>query len=307
MPERFDYLILGSAGFVGSNFLVEASRDHATIGHRRALPRNCRSDVRTIAADLSDVGAVGDVVREANARIVVNCIAEANIDVCERDAQRAELLNAQVPGELARACATVGSRFVHLSTDAVFGVGSGPFDEYDDPVPRSTYARTKLDGEQAALDADPTTLVLRTNVVGWSPSGHRSLLEYFHSGMVSGRPTPGFIDVSFRPLVPQHLWRILVRLVESGCSGVFHATGADYLTKYEFGTRVARVFGLDEHLVVRSSVKDSALVAPRSNTMDVGSARMPAVGLEPPAIDDGLALMRDLEASGHRALLAGLH
>lgn len=306
LPERSDFLILGSAGFVGSNFLVEASRDHVAIGHRRALTGDCVPDVHMIAADLSDPAAVGDVVQAANARVVVNCAAMADIDACERDVEAARRVNSRMPQELARACAKVGSRFVHLSTDAVFGAGNGPFDEFDGPAARSVYARTKLEGEQAALDADPSTLVLRTNVVGWSPSGQRSLLEYFHSGLTSGGPTPGFIDVSFRPLVPQHLWRILVQLVELGCSGVFHATGADYITKFEFGTRVARVFGLDETLVQRSSVKEGALVAPRSSALNVVSVRMPSVGLEPPAIDDGLSLMRQLEESGHREMLAGL-
>jgi dTDP-4-dehydrorhamnose reductase len=48
---------------------------------------------------------------------------------------------------LAVACARVGAHLVHVSTDYVFsGEKSGPYDEWDEPDPRSVYGRSKLGG-----------------------------------------------------------------------------------------------------------------------------------------------------------------
>jgi dTDP-4-dehydrorhamnose reductase len=74
---------------------------------------------------------------------------------------------------IARACATVGSRFVTFSTDYVFdGTKSGGYVESDDTAPINVYGSTKREGEVLALEADPHALVVRTS---WVMSGtHRS-------------------------------------------------------------------------------------------------------------------------------------
>ena len=51
---------------------------------------------------------------------LINCAALANLEECERHPDQARRLNAEIPGELAGACAERNIKFVHLSTDAVF-------------------------------------------------------------------------------------------------------------------------------------------------------------------------------------------
>ncbi|MEY8567398.1 NAD(P)-dependent oxidoreductase [Corynebacteriaceae bacterium 7-707] len=103
--------------------------------------------------------------------VMINTAAWTDVDGAEDPANRrvVEAVNAVAPGELARAAAAAGVRFIHVSTDYVF---SGPAPEGsrgwrpDDPVhPANEYGRTKGDGERAVLDAGGT--VVRTSWV-WS-------------------------------------------------------------------------------------------------------------------------------------------
>lgn len=117
--------------------------------------------------DVTDAAAVRAAVHAAAAGgelVVVNCAAYTRVDAAETDVAAARAVNAVAPGLLAAACAEVGARLVHVSTDYVFsGQASRPYD-VDDPVgPRSVYGQTKLAGERAALAAHPHgTYVVRT-------------------------------------------------------------------------------------------------------------------------------------------------
>ena len=93
------------------------------------------------------------------------------MDRCETEVDECQHWNAEVPGALAQRGAGA-RRFVYFSTDYVFDGTGGPYGE-DDPVgPISAYARSKLAGERAVLETDPTALVVRTTVVyGPEPQG----------------------------------------------------------------------------------------------------------------------------------------
>jgi dTDP-4-dehydrorhamnose reductase len=87
---------------------------------------------------------------------VINAVAYNNVDAAEDPANRpiAWKLNAEVPGELARAARDAGAAFVHYSTDYVFA-GQKPegYVESDTPDPISAYGESKFAGEQAVATA----------------------------------------------------------------------------------------------------------------------------------------------------------
>jgi dTDP-4-dehydrorhamnose reductase len=50
--------------------------------------------------------------------------------------------------------------------------------------------------------------------------------------------------------------------------------GAERLSKYEFGLRLARRFGLDENLITPVSWQDQGLTAPRSPDLSLNSSKL---------------------------------
>lgn len=72
------------------------------------------------------------------------------------------LVNAYGPHHLARACDTVGSRLIHVSTDCVFGQRDGPSHEATPPCPEELYGASKLAGEVTY----GKHLTVRTSFVG---------------------------------------------------------------------------------------------------------------------------------------------
>jgi len=281
-------LITGASGLLGLNLALEAAREHVVHGVVRSHPLGTQA-FTVITADLLAPGALERVFDQAQPEWVIHCAALANVDACERAPALARRLNGELPGSLAALAARGGARLIHVSTDAVFDGRRGDYTEADRPNPLSHYARTKLAGERAVAEAYPEAIIARVNLFGWSLSGARSLAEFFFYNLGRGEVVNGFTDVYFCPLLASHLARLFLRMLALDLHGLYHVVSSQCLSKYEFGVALARQFGLDETLIMPTSVAESGLLATRSPRLTLRTDRLArALGAPPPPLAPGL-------------------
>lgn len=96
----------------------------------------------------------------------INCAAYTAVDKAETEKDAAMRINGEAVGKLAAYCYLNGTHFIHLSTDYVFnGESERPYKEDDPTDPVNFYGNTKLMGEQAALQNNPESLIIRTSWV----------------------------------------------------------------------------------------------------------------------------------------------
>lgn len=112
--------------------------------------------------DITDRDAVLAAVEREQPDVIVNAAAYTAVDRAEDEPDRAMAVNGTAVGHLAEAADRADAMLIHLSTDYVFdGTKDGWYGE-DDPVnPLGVYGRTKLAGEEQALDCG-RAVVLRT-------------------------------------------------------------------------------------------------------------------------------------------------
>jgi len=205
---------------------------------------------------------------------------------------------------LALESARRGVRMIHISTDAVFDGVDGGYSEEDTPRPLSTYARTKLAGERAVVEANPAAMIARVNFYGWSLSGKRSLAEWFFNNLSAHQPVKGFTDVFFSPLLVNDLAEILLKMIAKGLSGIYHVVNPESLSKYAFGIALARQFGFDENLISPHSVEESGLSAPRSHHLDLNTAKLTRdLNVTFPSQAEGLRRFYELYQQGYPSRL----
>lgn len=187
-----------------------------------------------------------------------------------------------------------------MSTDAVFDGQRGDYTEADEPNPLSVYARTKLEGERAAAQANPETIIARVNMFGWSLSGKRSLAEFFFYNLQSGNLINGFTDVYFCPLLVNDLAQYFFRMLEARLSGLYHVVSRDCVSKYDFGVAIARQFGFDPALIAPSSVVEAGLKAARSPKLTLRADKLTAaLGGPPPSLSTCLSRFYTLYQQGY--------
>ncbi len=297
------WLVTGVSGLLGSNAALDLSAGHRVVGSARIAPVGL--PVEVVAADLADPVSRSGLVRRAGADVVLHAAAVSTIEEADRDPALAHEVNVVASADLAAQAAEAGAAFVYISTDAVFDGARGAYSEDDAPAPRSTYGRTKLDGERAVLDSHPGALVARVNFYGWSPSGRRSLAEFFYSALSRGAAVNGFEDQVVSTLYAGALVEALAALLEVGASGIVHVASSEPTTKFSFGRRIAESFGYDPELV-RPARSTDHLQIPRGTRLDLDTAKMesllghPADGQQA-SID---RLVRDHEAGRPAALRA---
>lgn len=140
---------------------------------------------------------------------------------------------------------------IYVSTDYVFDGKRGPYREQSKPRPLGVYGYTKYAGERVVLDSDKPGVVVRTTRLYGAPNGRCHVQQYYlprlargeevyASPVLYGNPTyiPHFVD---------GLWDLLAI---DDPPRIVNIVGKDWLSREEFATMCANVFGYPASLVV---------------------------------------------------------
>lgn len=137
-----------------------------------ALLKQCPQDVDCVSLsrndiDLLDIDSIDRVFDSFAPDLVINASAYTGVDKAETDIDSAYALNCSAVANLARLTSKRGIRFIHISTDFVFG---GEFNRAylpdDQTNPLSVYGLSKRAGETEILKLlSPLSCIVRTSWV----------------------------------------------------------------------------------------------------------------------------------------------
>lgn len=255
-------LVLGASGFLGAHLMRHLVTGEGVLGGVRPevlVMGICRRPERVPEAlatrpgcvwqraDLEEDGVAADLVQRIHPSRVFLLAARSGMGACEESPARARHLNGDVPGAVAGACARVGARFVHISTDLVFGgaAPTGGYGEDDTPDAESVYGRTKAEGDARVLAADPSALVVRLPLLlgdslgrGWGAS------DGLLAAVARGEVPRLFTDEWRTPLDAAAAAGALGFLSGTRAAGVLHVAGPRRMSRWELGQVVLSARGL---------------------------------------------------------------
>lgn len=253
---------------------------HGRVGAEVAayLPRHEVVTLGREALDIAERDQVEQVMGAVLPQVVVNCAAYTDVDGCERDPERALAANAVGPRHLAVATERIGAHLLHVSTDFVFSGDLGrPYDEWDDPAPRSSYGRSKLGGELEVARHAASWAVVRTAwVFGRRGNG---FVEKLLTQASRGGTLRVVVDQVGSPTYARDLAAVLARLGVELRRGIFHVTNAGACSRYEFARQVLSLGGFDPALVEPIHTRDLPPAAPRpaNSTLDNAASRLSGI------------------------------
>ena len=288
MTADSTWLVTGANGFLGVNAGFFLNPLVTPIGAVRSISSSSAfADV--ISFDITDHLATARALEELRPTVVLNTAAVASHELCEQDPALARKVNTDAVRNLAHVCVDIGARFIQISTDAVFDGVTGNYAETDDATPFSVYGQTKLEGEVAALDVNPDSLIIRTNFFGWSPTGTRSILEFFVNSLSDGKSVNGYSDYVVSSIYAQDLLQTIWDLNSLNASGIFHCVASDSSSKFDFGLAIARAWALDSELIHASTSPHdrNGISRVRDLSLAIGKAAQ-ALGRELPTQAQGL-------------------
>lgn len=228
-------LILGATGQLGRD-LVECFADLEPL-------RAARRDA-PIALDLAEPDQLREcLVDDLRPDLVINTAAAHDVPRCEQQPAEAYAVNATGVAALAEACATLGARLVHVSTDYVFGDGgTRPWREDDLPAPLNVYAASKLAGEHLLAAACPDHQIVRSSgLYGRSPCLAKGGRNFVQTMLRLASERDEVRVVTDEVLTPTHtgaLARQIRLLSERGTPGVYHATCQGQCAWHDFARAI---------------------------------------------------------------------
>jgi dTDP-4-dehydrorhamnose reductase len=249
-------LLLGGGGFLGARVALACERASTGSDGAGAVIACARTPVpllaglrrvRTRPLDARAPGALEELLDELRPTRVLNAAALSRGGDCERDPALAQRLNADLPGQLARAARERGFRLVHVSTDLVFG-GRPPqgerFAEDEAPSPVDVYGRSKVAGEERVLAADPSACVVRLPLLYGDSCGREiGASDALLAALARGERPLLFEDEHRTPLDVDVAACALLEVLETEASGVLHVAGAERLSRWELGLLVVEHLG----------------------------------------------------------------
>jgi len=199
--------------------------------------------------DLSKPNQIRNTIDDVRPHIVVNAAAYTAVDEAESDETAAQTINADAPAVIAQEAKKIGAGVVHYSTDYVFdGLKMSPYEEDDEPNPRSVYGRTKLAGERAVRDVGVPHLIFRTAWI-YATRGRNFLLTIL--SLASQQKELRIVNDQFgAPTWCREIARattnILGQLLKSDTdirsfervTGTYHMTAAGQTNWHEFATAI---------------------------------------------------------------------
>ena len=257
-------LVTGGAGFIGSHFAKRRAAagddvvvlDKLTYAGNLANLQGVSHDFR--GGDIVDPTGVAAAARGCDA--IVNFAAETHVDRSisnGADFLRTNVVGAHTLLEEARASEL---RFVHVSTDEVYGdLPPGRSSKEDDPLhPSSPYSAAKAGGDLLVLSYVRThgvdALITRgSNTYG--PNQYpEKLLSLFITNALDGERLPLYGDgrqIRDWLHVEDHCAGIELALREGTAGEIYNIGGGEEVENREITERVLELTGTDESLIRR--------------------------------------------------------
>lgn len=244
-------LLLGKNGQVGWEL------------HRTLLPLGEVVAIDAPELDFTNFDLLRQQVEDARPDVIVNAVAYTAVDQAENQRDLTTTINATAPGFLSELACKMKAVMVHYSTDYVYdGTKGSPYTEVDSPNPLGVYAKSKLEGDQAVMNAGGAAIILRSS---WIYSNRR---DNFIKKVLGWARTRTELSVVSDQIGCPTWARVLAEcsaqmLSEGGANlydwalerrGVYHLAGDGYCSRYEWAQEILKLDPHPEEQTIRALI-----------------------------------------------------
>lgn len=241
-------VITGANGLLGQKLVklfLQNGVDFIATSKGANRNENCPSE-RFVPLDVTNEQEVNEVLMEVRPTAIIHTAAMTNVDQCESDHDGCDRLNVDAVEFLWNAAKKMNCHFQLLSTDFIFDGEKGNYSEEDPANPVSYYGVSKLKAEQILIDdssSDNWSIVRTILVYGTGSNLSRSNLVLWAMAALPKGGEMNIVNDQFRALtwaddLAQGCWLIVLK----GQKGIFHISGKDTMSVFDWVKRIAGHF-----------------------------------------------------------------
>jgi dTDP-4-dehydrorhamnose reductase len=247
-------LLTGSNGLIGRQIVNDLLRsgDAVVCGISSGENRNSSKGFHFERADITQYAVMSEILNSFKPDAIIHTAAMGSPDKCEENRAEAWKVNVEATSFLAEFSRINHIYLLHWSTDFVFDGLKGYYSEDDEPNPVSYYGLTKLESEKAVLDLCPAAAVFRTMLVYglYKEMTRPNILSRVLDCGKENRMMNVAADQYRMPTLVNDLACAVKTALVTEPAGIFHVSGNEYVSVYDFVLRIAGAFSISEKLFV---------------------------------------------------------
>ncbi len=299
-------LFTGGSGLLAVNWALSISNDFEVLlgMHKRTITV---PGIPCIPLHMEDTYTLQTTLEMIRPDVVIHCAGLANVEQCEANPELAYHINVRLSENTAECCKALGIRFVYISTDHLFSGHQAMMTEEASVAPVNVYAKTKAQAEISILTTSENTLAIRTNFYGWGPSYRQSFSDMVIDKLRAEQEICLFTDFYHTPILIEELACVVMALLAKNAHGIFHVTGKERISKFDFGMRIAKQFGLYTSLIKPVKFLDRKDLTNRPVDLSLLNAKAALfLHQEFGSIDDNIRTLYEQEQNGFSKIMRSI-
>lgn len=207
--------------------------------------------------DLSNFKKLEDYLKNKKFDIVINAAAIIDHKYCEQNPASCYRINSELNLKIVQNLPPE-TKFIFISSDAVFSDKDLIRDEKGPTNPSSVYGISKLKAEKLIREASSNYVIIRTTILGFSPR-KSSLTDWILKSLENEKPLNLFDDVLFNPITVWDLIKELELIIKDFKlykNQILHLNGRECISKYMYGLSLAKSLNFSTKTITQSSLND---------------------------------------------------
>ncbi|QKJ64813.1 dTDP-4-dehydrorhamnose reductase [Flavobacterium sp. M31R6] len=196
--------------------------------------------------DLCNLDNLVSEISRINPQIIINCAAHTAVDRAESEFELSDVLNHKAVAVMAKWSNDNDCKLIHISTDYVFdGTAATALTESAPTAPINVYGQTKLAGEKACIEENPSSIIIRTS---WVYSSFGANFVKTMSRLMQERDSLSVVnDQIGSPTYAADLAQAIMTIIthEQWQAGIYHFSNEGEISWCEFALAIQQIGGFD--------------------------------------------------------------
>lgn len=235
-------LLVGASSFLGTALYAGFSNDRRFLVKGTYLSSYVNDSF--IKLDITSLEEIRECIQYEQADYIIWVAGNKDVKKCQYDYDFAYKINTKPVIDLI-SCLNVGhkgkNRVIFISTDYIFDGQRGGYTDTDTPAPVTNYGQTNFLAENALFESDVDFKIVRTAAV-MGRGGQ--FWDWLLQALTTGNQISLYNNIFFSP-TPTNLFvdamMGLINHYEILPQKIIHIVGAESMSRYTFGTIVARL------------------------------------------------------------------
>ncbi len=258
-------IIFGSNGLLGQSLVNRFKDDYNVVAASLKVSNlNIVDGVAYHQIDMVNRAEMSEFLSSESPDIIINAAAYTDVDGSEKEKELCWNTNVRAVENIIDIASTFKPLLVQVSTDYVFDGTQGGYSELDSVNPTGNYARSKMAAENLVAASDLEHIIARTQVLyGTGNKVKLNFVTWVVSRLSHKKNISVVTDQVGNPTYIDDLSESIFRLLEREEYGLFHISGPQVISRFDFAKKIAEVFELDASLIDRISTDELKQNAPR--------------------------------------------